>query len=181
MARKKSKNQSKNNSSNRETNKLQNTKQTSQASPPKPSQAKPQAINTNDSKIGLDSREFSKEAHTALVELKEQLSAPYYKKASGLIQGLTAYISTWGLHRLSGDMKKFLAGTAEDTTYKGEVYKQFLERLKSYSGEDFDVDNEGSLIHLPLRTYTSLNRLAIQLAKEWSFWAVAVLGEAEES
>ena len=96
------------------------------------------------------------------------------------MQGLVAYISTWGLHRLSGDMKKFLAGTAEDTRYKGKVYQKFLQKLKIFSGEDFDVDNEGSLIHLPLRKYTALNHLAIQLAKEWSFWAPAVLGEAEQ-
>jgi hypothetical protein len=28
--------------------------------------------------------------------------------------------------------------------------------------------------------YTGLNRLAIELAKEWSFWATTILGEAEE-
>jgi hypothetical protein len=32
---------------------------------------------------------------------------------------------------------------------------------------------------MELRKYTGLNHLAIQLAKEWSFWAGAVLGEAE--
>ncbi len=128
----------------------------------------------------LDTRQFSQAAHSALVELKQELSEPYHKKASGLIQGLTTYISTWGLHRLSGDMKKFLAGTAEDTTYKGVVYQTFLQKLKDFSGEDFDINDEGSLIHLPLRQYTALNHLAIQLAKEWSFWAPAVLGEAEQ-
>jgi len=163
-------------------NKNRKKNQPKQPSQPKQTQSQPaRPQTTNAPKMRLDSREFSKEAHTALVELKRKLSAPYYKKASSLVQGLSAYISTWGLHRLSGDMNKFLAGTAEDTTYKGEVYKQFLQRLKHYSGQDFDVNDEGSLIHLPLRTYTSLNRLAIQLAKEWSFWAVAVLGEAEES
>jgi hypothetical protein len=144
-------------------------------------QANSQSTNISVPKMRLDSREFSREAHTALVELKEELSPAYYKKASGLVQGLSTYISTWGLHRLSGDMNKFLEGRAEDTTYKGRVYRQFLQRLSTYSGQNFNVNNEGSLIHLPLRTYTSLNRLAIQLAKEWSFWAVAVLGEAEES
>ena len=167
-------------SPNKKNRKKNQPKQPSQPKQTQSQLAKPQV--TNAPKMRLDSREFSKEAHTALVELKGKLSAPYYKKASGLVQGLSAYISTWGLHRLSGDMNKFLAeNRAEDTTYKGEVYKQFLQRLKHYSGQDFDVDDEGSLIHLPLRTYTSLNRLAIQLAKEWSFWAVAVLGEAEES
>jgi hypothetical protein len=77
-------------------------------------------------------------------------------------------------------MKKFEAGTAEDTIYKGKVYRKFLVKLQTFSGADFDVNQEGTLIHLPLRNYTALNRLAIQLAKEWSFWAPAVLGEAEE-
>ncbi|HBB34728.1 MAG TPA: hypothetical protein DDZ80_25820 [Cyanobacteria bacterium UBA8803] len=129
----------------------------------------------------LDTRKFSQEAHTALTELKGELEAAYYEKASGLVQGLAVYISTWGLHHLSGDMKKFLAGMAEDTRYKGKVYQKFLQKLRDFSGEDFEVDNEGSLIHMPLRKYTALNHLAIQLAKEWSFWAPAVLGEAEQS
>jgi len=138
----------------------------------------------------LDSRTFSKEAHQALNDMitefpeveknKYYLEKSYHKKASALIQGLTAYISTWGLHRLSGDAQNFLQKTSEDTKYKGKVYLKFLESLKSFSKMDFDVDNEGSLIHLPLRQYTALNRLAIKLAKEWAFWAPSVLGEAED-
>ena len=128
----------------------------------------------------LDSRQFSKEAHTALVEIKSELAVTYHKKASGLVQGLSTYISTWGLHRLSGDMQKFLGGTAEDTRYKGKVYQKFLTKLKEFSGADFDVNDQGTLIHMPLRKYTALNHLAIKLAKEWSFWSPAVLGEAEQ-
>jgi|GEM_PF-589336 len=137
----------------------------------------------------LDSRKFSQVAYSALIALKEELRVKqptekdpedkYYKKASGLVQGLPAYISMWGLHRLSGDMKKFEAGKAEDTKYKGKVYRQFLDNLKYFSKEDFDINQESSLINMDLRRYTALNHLAIQLAKEWSFWAGAVLGEAE--
>lgn len=135
----------------------------------------------------LDSRTFSQIAHGALVILKEELKVKkptekedkYYNKASGLVQGLPAYISTWGLHRLSGDMKKFENGNAEDTKYKGKVYRRFLQNLKDFSQEDFDIGKESSLINMELRKYTALNHLAIQLAKEWSFWAAAVLGEAE--
>ena len=187
MARKKSRNQSKNNSSNRETNKLQNTKQTSQASPQKPLQAKPQENQANtqtSSPMKLDTRQFSLEAHEGLTRVKEKLTqevgAEYCGNASNLVRGLTAYISTWGLHRLSGDMKKFLKGTGSDTKYKGIVYQIFLTRLKTFSDGNFNPDDESTLIKLPLREYTTLNRLSIQLAKEWSFWAVAVLGEAKE-
>ena len=129
----------------------------------------------------LDSRQFSKEAYEALTDLAKNLDKSYHPKASGLIQGLTAYISTWGLHRLNADAKKFLNGKAEDTKYKGKVYKKFLTALKNFSGEDFNVDNEGCFITMEFKQYTSLNRLAIELAKEWSFWAPAILGEAEES
>lgn len=138
----------------------------------------------------LDSRKFSQVAYSALLALKQDLKVKtpteknpedkYYKKASGLVQGLPAYISTWGLHRLSGDMKKFENGKADDTKYKGKVYRMFLQNLKDFSQEnDFDVEKESSLINMELRKYTGLNHLAIQLAKEWSFWAGAVLGEAE--
>lgn len=138
----------------------------------------------------LDSRKFSQETYKALIALKEgdrdskrdtKLEQEYCKKATGIIQALPTYISMWGLHRLTGDMKKFLAGTAEKTTYKGKVYKEFLYRLKELSGIEFNPENEESLINLePLRKYTALNHLAIKLAKEWSFWAPSILGEAEE-
>ncbi len=131
--------------------------------------------------LKLDSRNFSKEAYAALTELKKDLASSHHKKASGLIQGLTAYISTWGLHRLSGDAVKFLAGKAEDTKYKGKVYQKFLEKLKTFSGQGFTVNDPGSLINMPLKEYAALNHLAVELAREWSFWASAILGEADDT
>lgn len=165
----------------------------------------------------IDSREFSQQAYQALNDLKGRLNdlaekvllkelekkgratghptpkeinkrtESYYKKSSGLVQGLSTYIATWGLHRLSGDAKKFSTGTASDTQYKGAAYGLFLERLQSLSQEDFVLWSDGSdgkdektLVNLEIRKYTALNRLAIKLAKEWGFWAASVLGEAEE-
>ncbi|MFP4253988.1 MAG: hypothetical protein ACLFRN_05915 [Halothece sp.] len=189
------KNKGKNNKNNknlkqqpeRQTNQFQNTKQNSQTSPQKSLKAKPKENQANSqapSLMKLDTRQFSLEAHEGLTKVKEKLTeevgAEYCGNASNLVRGLTAYISTWGLHRLSGDMKKFLKGTGSDTKYKGIVYRIFLTRLKTFSNGNFDPDDESTLIKLPLREYTTLNRLSIQLAKEWSFWAVAVLGEAKE-
>ncbi len=138
----------------------------------------------------LDSRCFSQEAYRGLIALKDgdatnerncRVEQDFHKKASGLIQGLSTYISTWGLHRLSGDATKFLkSNTPEKTAYKGKVYREFLFRLKDFSGQDFDPEDGGTLVNMPLREYTSLNHLAIQLAKEWSFWSAAILGEPEE-
>lgn len=129
----------------------------------------------------LDSRQFTKKSYTALKEIESKLHKDYYKKASGLIQGLAVYISTWGLHRLSGDAVKFSNGKGEDTKYKGKVYFDFLQALKDFSQQQFDVRDPSTLINMPLSEYTALNRLAIELAREWSFWAPAILGEAEES
>jgi hypothetical protein len=134
----------------------------------------------------LDSRQFSKEAYEGLIALRDgdlstkrdcKLQPKHHKKASGLVQGLPAYIATWGLHRLVGDAKKFLGGTAEDTKYKGKVYLEFLYRLQESSQVEFQPDQEGSLIELNLREYTALNHLAMKLAKEWSFWSSSILGE----
>ena len=124
-------------------------------------------------------KQSSKPSAKFVEDKAKEKAEEYQKKASGLVQGLPTYISTWGLHRLSGDATKFLKGTAEDTKYKGKVYQKFLCRLKEFSHHDFQPDQAGSLIHLPLPDYTALNHLAIQLAKEWSFWAASVLGEAE--
>ena len=198
MSSKKNKNKSQSN---------QNKSQSKQNKPQKTnsSQVNSQKSNQQVAKIQkLDSRTFSKEAYEALKKLQDKIKPENkensdsknkkaddeLKKASALVQGLTAYISTWGLHRLSGDAQKFLkkesnnqerekkAKKGEDTKYKGIVYQKFLESLKNFSNIDFDVDDAGSLIHLPLREYTALNRLAIKLAKEWAFWAPSVLGEA---
>lgn len=128
----------------------------------------------------LDSRQFTKKAYMTLKEIESKLHKDYHKKASGLIQGLVAYISTWGLHRLSGDAVKFSNGKGEDTKYKGKVYFDFLQALKDFSQQQFDVRDPSTLINMPLSEYTALNRLAIELAREWSFWAPAILGEAEE-
>jgi len=127
----------------------------------------------------LDSRYFSQEAHSSLSNLRNLLKEQERGKASSLVQGLSAYIATWGLHRLAGDCKKFSGKRAEDTTYKGKVYGAFLDSLKKLNPELSDPQDESTLLHLPLRKYTALNHLAIRLAQEWSFWAVAVLGEEE--
>lgn len=127
----------------------------------------------------LDSRYFSQQAHEALTSLRDSLRDDERKKASSLVQGLSAYIATWGLHRLAGDRKKFSGKRAEDTTYKGKVYGAFLDSLSNLSPESFDPADEATLLGLQLRKYTALNHLAMRLAKEWSFWAVAVLGEGE--
>ena len=137
----------------------------------------------------LDSRRFSQEAYQGLTALKNgdetkdrdcKVEPLFHKQASGLIQGLSTYISTWGLHRLSGDATKFLNGTKEKTIYKGKVYREFLFRLQAFSEQEFNPEDGGTLVNMPLREYTALNRLAIQLAKEWSFWSASILGEAEE-
>ncbi|NEQ32841.1 MAG: hypothetical protein F6K04_17865 [Leptolyngbya sp. SIO4C5] len=127
----------------------------------------------------LDSRYFSQKAHGALTELRNSLSEGDRKKASSLVQGLSPYIATWGLHRLAGDRQKFSKKRAEDTTYKGLVYAAFLDNLSQLSPTTFNPSDESTLLHLPLRRYTALNHLAMRLAQEWSFWAVAVLGEGE--
>jgi hypothetical protein len=137
----------------------------------------------------LDSRSFSKEAYAALESFKNKtdkdnyLEEKYHEKASGLIQGLPAYISTWGLHRLSGDARNFLVkDKSEDTTYKGKIYRKFLHSLKGFSKEStFNPNDEKTLIDMPLREYTALNHLAIQFAKEWSFWARAILEKQQDN
>ena len=123
----------------------------------------------------LDTRDFSRHAYNGLIKVKENVETANHQKASGTVQGIPAYISTWGLHRLSGDGLKY------KSSYKGQVYQEFLKNLQTLSKVPFAYDDSSSLINLELEKYTGLNRLAIELAKEWSFWAVPILGEAEQS
>ena len=132
--------------------------------------------------LHLDTRHFSRVAYNGLEQVKQKVRASDHKKASATVQSLSAYISTWGLHRLSGDGIKYMVSRSEDTRYKGQVYQEFLRTLQLLSQVSFAPDDPSSLIEpskMDLHVYTGLNRLAISLAQEWSFWAVPILGEAE--
>lgn len=137
--------------------------------------------------LKLDIRDFSRAAYEGLETVKQEIYNFHQhpektqvdcKKASGVVQGLSTYISTWGLHRLSGDGVKYSRGDS-GTRYKGIVYQQFLIVLASISGSQLDLNDPRNSIQMNLQEYTGLNRLAIALAREWSFWAEIVLGKAE--
>lgn len=130
--------------------------------------------------LKLDTRNFSHSAYTGLESVKELVASQNHKKATAIVQGLPSYISTWGLHRLAGDGIKYTQAKSEDTKYKGLVYQEFLKTLKGLSKVAFDHTEPKTLIGMDLTLYTGLNRLAIELAREWSFWAPTILGEAEE-
>ncbi|UIE39255.1 type III-B CRISPR module-associated protein Cmr5 [Leptodesmis sichuanensis] len=130
--------------------------------------------------LKLDTRNFSESAYSGLERVKDAVDANNHKKATSIVQSLPSYISTWGLHRLAGDGIKYAQAKSEDTKYKGQVYQEFLKTLKDLSKVAFDHTNPKTLIDMDLTVYTGLNRLAIELAREWSFWAPTILGEAEE-
>ena len=131
--------------------------------------------------LKLDTRDFSRSAYEGLERVKQKINSKNYQKASAIVQGLPSYISTWGLHRLSGDGKKYSESKSEDTRYKGQVYQEFLSTLQGITKITFAPNDPSTLIQMKdLQTYTGLNRLAIELAREWSFWAATILGEAEE-
>ncbi|NER34254.1 MAG: hypothetical protein F6J93_09480 [Oscillatoria sp. SIO1A7] len=130
----------------------------------------------------IDSRDFSRQAYKSLAELKKKtIQGSDLGKASSLVQSLPAYISTWGLHRLCGDNIKYAGESrSKETRYKSQVYERFLSDLKAESQVRFEPNDPETLFDKDIRAYAGLNRLAIQMAREWSFWAVPVLGKAEE-
>lgn len=131
--------------------------------------------------LKLDKRDFSKSAYKGLEQVKSAIDAKNYKKASSVVQSLPSYISTWGLHRLAGDANKYLNAKSDDTKYKGEVYSEFLRTLQNLSKVAFAPNDPSTLIGMNLSAYTGLNRLAVELSREWSFWAATILGEAEDT
>ncbi|WP_254565491.1 hypothetical protein [Oscillatoria sp. HE19RPO] len=130
--------------------------------------------------LKLDTRDFSRSAYGGLQNVVRNINPAYHKKASSIVQGLPAYISTWGLHRLAGDAKKYSEARSDETRYKGQVYKEFLTTLQGLTKVPFAPNEPATLINMPLSTYSGLNRLGVELAREWSFWSVTILGEAEE-
>lgn len=131
--------------------------------------------------LKLDTRDFSRHAYRGLLRVKQEVRSCDHEKASGIVQGISEYISTWGLHRLCGDGLKYAnADPDADTRYKGHVYQEFLKTLHNLSKVTFTYNDANSLIEMDLQEYTGLNRLAIELAREWSFWAEPILGEAEQ-
>ena len=127
--------------------------------------------------LKLDTRDFSHAAYKGLLEVKKTVNFTNHEKASSVVQSLPSYVSTWGLHRLAGDGIKYQSG---ETKYKGQVYQQFLKTLQILSQVAFAPDDPQALFAMELQAYAGLNRLAIELAREWSFWATPILGEAEE-
>lgn len=127
--------------------------------------------------LKLDTRNFSRAAYDGLLEIQKNVIPKNHKKASSVVQSLPSYISTWGLDRLAGDGLKYKSG---ETKYKGQVYQEFLKTLQKLSQVAFTFDDPITLFQMELHAYAGLNRLAIELAREWSFWAVPILGEAEE-
>ncbi|XZN91327.1 MAG: hypothetical protein ACM65M_00120 [Microcoleus sp.] len=127
--------------------------------------------------LKLDTRDFSHAAYDGLLEVKKTVNSSNHQKASSVVQSLPSYVSTWGLHRLAGDGLKYQSG---ETKYKGQVYQQFLKTLQSLSQVAFAPDDPRTLFGMELQDYAGLNRLAIELSREWSFWATPILGEAEE-
>lgn len=130
--------------------------------------------------LKIDTRDFSASAYAGLEKVKNTLDPDYYTKASGIVQSLPSYISTWGLHRLAGDGVKYIKAKSDETKYKGQVYQEFLKKLQSVSQIAFTYSDPKTLMRLDIKTYSGLNRLAIELAREWSFWAATILGEAED-
>jgi hypothetical protein len=130
--------------------------------------------------LKLDTRDFSRSAYQGLEAVQKAVDTKNHKKASSIVQGLPSYISTWGLHRLSGDGIKYSEAKSDDTKYKGTVYQEFLKTLLELTKVKFNYDEPKTLMGMDLQEYTGLNRLAIELAREWSFWVVTILGEAEE-
>jgi len=130
--------------------------------------------------LKLDPRDFSKSAYNGLQKVAEVVDKDDRGKASSAVQSLPAYISSWGLSRLAGDAKKYSEAKSEKTKYKGQVYLAFLNTLQGLTKVAFAPKEPATLINMHLSTYAGLNRLAIELAREWSFWAVTILGEAED-
>jgi len=130
--------------------------------------------------LRLDSRYFSQKTYDGLKAAKAKIKSDDLGKASSAAQSLTSYISTWGLHRLSGDYLKYKK-RGESTRYRQHIYFHFLDTLKEISPVTFNPEEPSTLVHMEsLHDYTGLNRLAIALAQEWSFWAVPILGEAKD-
>jgi hypothetical protein len=130
--------------------------------------------------LKIDTRSFSVSAYAGLEKVKSKVSQQNHKKASGIVQSLPSYISTWGLHRLAGDGVKYSHAKSDETKYKGQIYQEFLQKLQSMSEITFTYSDPKTLMSLDVTDYAGLNRLAIELAREWSFWAATILGEAEE-
>jgi len=130
--------------------------------------------------LKLDTRNFSKSAYEGLQRIQGTVAQQNHKKATAIVQGIPSYISTWGLHRLSGDGIKYMQSRSDETKYKGQVYAEFLRTLQGLSQVAFNYQDPQTLIRMDLTIYAGLNRLAIELAREWSFWAPTILGEAED-
>jgi len=139
------------------------------SSPVKPAGSTPLSQPSPPSKdeiVIFDPRSIAKPVHGRLSELKNTTTdQAKLKKQKSMAQEIYTYLSTWGLMRLK----------AEETILKDgreDPVKIFFECLQKLSGDpDLSLDN---LKNLSPDEYLGLTGLALEIAREFSFWVSAI-------
>ncbi len=120
----------------------------------------------------FDPRSIATPVYERLSELRNTTTdQAKLKKQKSMAQEIYTYLSTWGLMRLK----------AEETILKDgreDPIKKFFECLEELSGKsNLSLDN---LKNLSPDEYLGLTGLALEIAREFSFWVSAIYRDVEE-
>lgn len=117
-----------------------------------------------------DPRSLSTPVYTALSQLKTdtpELAAQKEQKNQAV--ELYTYLSTWGLLRLKAEETAL-----QSQAQKQKVVKKFfhvLAKVMEKSENEFTINY---LTGLPASDYLGVTGIALQLAREFSFWAESI-------
>jgi hypothetical protein len=134
--------------------------------PPKPSMPTVPSSQPENGVIIFDPRSLATPVYERLCKLRnETTDQARLQKQRSMAQEIYTYLSTWGLMRLK----------AEETILKDgreDPVKKFFECLQEISGlTDLSLEH---LKNLSADEYMGLTGLALEIAREFSFWVSAI-------
>lgn len=117
-----------------------------------------------------DPRSLSTPVYQALSQLKTdtpELAAQKEQKNQAV--ELYTYLSTWGLLRLKGEETAL-----QSQPQKEKVVRKFFHVLAEVMEKSENELSIQSLTQLPTSDYLGITGIALQLAREFSFWAESI-------
>lgn len=124
----------------------------------------------------FDPRIIGKEVFESLHGLRQKtVDKQKLPKQKSMAQEIYTYLSTWGLMRLK----------AEETILKDgreEPVKEFFKCLEKLSDTKPLSNHQGleTLKNLSAQDYIGLTGLALEIAREFSFWVSAIYHDTED-
>ncbi|MGA7937501.1 MAG: hypothetical protein WCA35_28380 [Kovacikia sp.] len=120
--------------------------------------------------LTYDPRNISIPVYTHLSKLKQESNSDKGEQKSQAVE-LYTYLATWGLMRLKAEE------TALTQKGKKELVKCFFKTLEVITEKKLELSE---IAKLDASEYLGVTNLALQVAREFAFWAKAIYADVKE-